>query len=48
MARQNGLNLSTFQESQQQELRIPRKRPLWEICNPKAWAQWINYTAGKR
>lgn len=48
MARQNGLNLSTFQESQQQELRIPRKRPLWEIFNPKAWAQWINYTAGKR
>jgi hypothetical protein len=47
-AQENGLVLSPFQKTQMQEVRIPRRRPMWEIFSPSAWKQWINYTAGKR
>lgn len=47
-AQDEGLVLSPFQRTQMQEVRIPRKRPQWEIFNPSAWKQWINHAAGKR
>ena len=47
-AQEKGLKLSPFQESQQQEVRIPRQRPIWEIFNPNAWSSWINHLRGKR
>ncbi|HLT41793.1 MAG TPA: hypothetical protein VKZ95_03735, partial [Sphingobacteriaceae bacterium] len=47
-AQEKKLQLSPFQRSQLQELRIPRVRPLWEIFNPKTWNQWINYLSGRR
>jgi hypothetical protein len=47
-AQENGLQLSPFQQSQLQELRIPRERPIWEIFNPSAWANWIRNLTGKR
>lgn len=43
-----GFKLSPFQNSQLQEVRIPREPPMWQIFNPKAWEKWINYSAGKR
>lgn len=48
IAQEKGLKLSPFQNSQLQEVRIPRKRPLWEIFDPKTWRQWMNLKSGKR
>lgn len=48
MATGKGFQLSPFQNSQLQEVRIPRQPPMWQIFNPKAWEKWINYSAGKR
>jgi hypothetical protein len=48
MAIDKGLKLSAFQESQLQEVRIPRQRPVWEILNPKAWSNMINLFRGKK
>lgn len=47
-AEEKGLKLSQFQKSQLQEVAIPRSRPLWEIFNPSAWKNWLNYIRGKR
>lgn len=47
-AQEKGLKLSPFQNTQLQEVRIPRKRPLWEIFNPLTWGKWISFQAGKR
>ncbi len=52
-AQQNGLKLSQFQESQLQEINIPRQRPLHEWFSPnktfiEAWAPYINYMRGKK
>jgi len=48
MAQEKGYKLSPFQSNQLQEVRIPRKPPMWQIFNPSAWGKWINHEAGKR
>lgn len=47
-AQEKGLKLSPFQQSQYQELLIPRKPPLWQIFNPSKWSGFINYMKGKK
>lgn len=47
-AQEKGLKLSPFQQSQYQELLIPRKPPLWQIFNPGKWGNFINYIRGKK
>jgi DNA-binding transcriptional regulator YhcF (GntR family) len=47
-ANAEGLKLSPFQQSQLQEVRIPRQRPLWEFFTPEGWKSLINVIRGKR
>lgn len=47
-AQEDGLKLSPFQESQLQEIRIPRTAPIWQIFDPLTWPKYLRNMRGKK